>query len=52
MLSKIVRRKRRNSIEEMRIKGNLINRQSIMLHLLVGTLIRMMILVTMFLLLD
>ena len=52
MLSEIVLRKRKNSIDEMKIQGNLINRQSIMLHLLVGTLIRMMILVTMFLLLD
>ena len=48
-----VLRKRKNSIDEMKIiKGNLINHQSIMHLLLIGTLIWMMILVLMFLLLD
>jgi hypothetical protein len=52
ILFEIVLRKRKNSIDEMKIKENLTNHQSTMQLLLMGTLIRMMILALMFLLLD
>jgi hypothetical protein len=53
MLFEIVLRKRKKpSIDEMKIKENLTNHQSTMQLLLMGILVRMMILALMFLLLD